>query len=99
MPKKSKAESYIGFCIKAGKLTCGFNAVELLKKDVFLLLLCDTVSDNGKKSAEKLLDIIPELFHGPLLKPINPSRAAKTPHSLQSTAKIPQKNLQRTGIM
>ena len=54
MPKKSKAESYIGFCIKAGKLTCGFNAVELLKKDVFLLLLCDTVSDNGKKSAEKL---------------------------------------------
>lgn len=50
MPKKSKAESYIGFCIKAGKLTCGFNAVELLKKDVFLLLLCDTVSDNGKKA-------------------------------------------------
>ncbi len=53
MPK-SKAESYIGFCIKAGKLTCGFNAVESLKKGVYLLLLCDTASENGKKSAEKL---------------------------------------------
>ena len=53
MPK-SKAESYIGFCIKAGKLTCGFNAVESLKKEVYLLLLCDTASANGKKSAAKL---------------------------------------------
>ena len=53
MPR-SKAESYIGFCLKAGKLTCGFNAIETLKKSVFLLLLCDTVSENGKKSAEKL---------------------------------------------
>lgn len=53
MPK-SKTESYIGFCIKAGKLTCGFNAIETLKKDVFLLLLCDTATENGKKSAEKL---------------------------------------------
>ena len=53
MPK-SKAESYIGFCIKAGKLTCGFNAVESPKKEVYLLLLCDTASANGKKSAEKL---------------------------------------------
>ena len=53
MPK-SKAESYIGFCIKAGKLTCGFNAVESLKKEVYLLLLCDTASANGKKSAKKL---------------------------------------------
>lgn len=53
MPK-SKADVYIGFCIRAGKLTCGFNAVETLKKDVFLLLLCDTATENGKKSAEKL---------------------------------------------
>ena len=53
MPK-SKAESYIGFCRKAGKLTCGFNAVESLRKDVYLLLLCDTATENGKKSAEKL---------------------------------------------
>ena len=51
---KSKAESYIGFCIKAGKLTCGFNAIEQQKKDIYLLLLCDTASENAKKSALKL---------------------------------------------
>ncbi len=51
---KSKAESYIGFCIRAGKLTYGFNAVEQQKKDVFLLLLCATASENAKKSALKL---------------------------------------------
>ncbi len=52
--QRSKAESYIGFCIKAGKLTCGFNAVEQQKKDVFLLLLCHTATENAQKSALKL---------------------------------------------
>lgn len=51
---RSKGESYIGFCIKAGKLTCGFNAVELQKKDIYLLLLCSTATENAKKSAAKL---------------------------------------------
>ena len=51
---RSKAESYIGFCIKAGKLTCGFNAVETLKRDVHLLLLCGGASENSKKNALKL---------------------------------------------
>ena len=52
--QRSKAEGYIGFCIKAGKLTCGFNAVQTLKKGVYLLLLCSTASANAKKEAEKL---------------------------------------------
>ena len=53
--QRSKAESYVGFCIKAGKLTCGFNAVEQTKKDVFLLLLCESASENAKKSARALM--------------------------------------------
>ena len=52
--QRSKAEGYIGFCIKAGKLTCGFNAVQTLKKGVYLLLLCSTASANAKKEAEKI---------------------------------------------
>ncbi len=52
--QRSKAESYIGFCRKAGKLTCGFNAVEVQKKGVYLLLLCGGASENAKKSAQKL---------------------------------------------
>lgn len=51
---KSKAESYIGFCIRAGKLTCGFNAVESEKKKVYLLILCGSASENAIKSALKL---------------------------------------------
>lgn len=49
--QRSKAESYIGFCIRAGKLTCGFNAVAAQHKDVFLILLCNTASENAKKQA------------------------------------------------
>lgn len=52
--QRSKAESYIGFCIRAGKLTCGFNAVASQKKDVFLLLLCETASENARKEAVSL---------------------------------------------
>ncbi len=54
--KKSRAETFIGFCIKAGKLTCGFNAIATQRKDVFLLLLCSGASENAKKSAIKLMD-------------------------------------------
>ena len=52
--QRSRAESYIGFCRKAGRLTCGFNAVEVQKKGVYLLLLCTSASENAKKSALKL---------------------------------------------
>lgn len=52
--QRSKAESYIGFCRKAGKLTCGANAIEVQKKGVFLLLLCRSASENAKKKAQQL---------------------------------------------
>lgn len=50
----SKAERYIGLCMKAGRLVCGFNALEAEKKDVYLLILCSSASENAKKSALKL---------------------------------------------
>ena len=50
----SKAERYIGLCMKAGKLTCGFNAVEAEKKQIYLLILCSSATENAKKSALKL---------------------------------------------
>ena len=50
----SKAERYIGLCMKAGRLTCGFNAVETEKKRVYLLLLCASATENAVKSALKL---------------------------------------------
>jgi len=52
--QRSKVESYIGFSIKSGKLTCGTNAIALQKKDVFLLIMCKSASENAKKEALKL---------------------------------------------
>ncbi len=52
--QRSKVETYIGFCRKAGKLTCGFNAIAQQKKEVYLLLLCGTASENAVKDALKL---------------------------------------------
>lgn len=52
--QRNKADAYVGLCRKAGKLTCGFNAVEVQRGGVYLLLLCHTASENAKKSAYKL---------------------------------------------
>ena len=52
--QRSKTESYLGFARKAGKLTCGAEAAERMKKDVYLLLVCGTAAENTKKKAAKL---------------------------------------------
>lgn len=51
---KSKAETFLGFCVKAQKIAFGANAIELCKKGVYLLIACSTLSENGKKTAIKL---------------------------------------------
>ncbi|MGN1234874.1 MAG: hypothetical protein ACI4U2_02685 [Christensenellaceae bacterium] len=58
-----KISAYLGFAIKSGNLTMGFNAVETLKKGVHLMVLCDTASENSKKQALKLAN----KFHCPIL--------------------------------
>lgn len=49
MQATSKALRYIGLCIKAGKLTCGFNALEAEKKNVYLLIMCASASEKRPK--------------------------------------------------
>ena len=63
METKNKVLSYIGFALKAGKICKGVNAVETLKNDVFLLIICHTASENTYKDAEKLA----LKFHCPLI--------------------------------
>lgn len=53
MENKSKAQTYIGFAIRAGKYRTGFNTVGTLKK-VYLLAVCKTASENSVKDAVKL---------------------------------------------
>ena len=50
---KTKIETYIGFCIKSGRLTRGAGAVETLKNGVYLIIVAADASDNTKKLAVK----------------------------------------------
>lgn len=52
--QKSKIETFLGFCIKAKKISLGFNSAETIKKDAYLILLCNSSSENAKKQAFKL---------------------------------------------
>lgn len=52
MPR-SKTESYLGFCKRAGKLTLGINGTAAQKK-VYLLVADISASDNSKKEIQKL---------------------------------------------
>ena len=51
---QSKAETYLGFCRRAGKLTTGVNAVRASRERIFLLVADRAASENCKKVIEKL---------------------------------------------
>ncbi len=50
---KSKVETYIGFCIKSGKISIGSGAISTLKGGVKLLILDGTAAKNSKRLALK----------------------------------------------
>lgn len=52
MENKSKAETFIGFAVRAGKFRSGTNTLATLKK-AYLILVCDTAAENTKKLAVK----------------------------------------------
>ncbi len=53
MENKTKAQTFIGFAIRANKYRIGMNAVQTLKK-INLLIVCCSASENTKKEVEKL---------------------------------------------
>lgn len=48
-----KVESYLGFCIKARKIALGSGTVDLLRRGVYLVMVCSTASENTRKLAIK----------------------------------------------
>lgn len=48
-----KVETYLGFCIKARKIALGAGTIDLLRKGVYLLIVCSTASENAMKLAIK----------------------------------------------
>ena len=53
MEKRSKAETLIGFCLKARKCKTGMNAVKTLRR-ANLIIVCNTASENTVKEARGL---------------------------------------------
>lgn len=53
MENKTKAETFIGFAIRAKKFRIGANAVQTLKS-ANLIIACFSASENTKKQAEKI---------------------------------------------
>ena len=49
----SKIETYIGFCIKSGKISLGSGAIDTLKGGVKLLILDGTAAKNSQRLALK----------------------------------------------
>ena len=60
---KSKIETYIGFCIRAGKISLGSGAISTLKGGVYLIILDGTAAHNSKRLALKFKN----RFNCPLL--------------------------------
>ncbi|MBQ7373568.1 MAG: hypothetical protein IJW64_03295 [Clostridia bacterium] len=52
--QNNKIFSYVGFAKRALKLKAGTNAIKTLKKDVYLMIACQTASPNALKEAIKL---------------------------------------------
>ncbi len=48
-----KVETYVGFCLRARKISLGAGTIDFLKKGVYLIMVCSTASDNAKKTALK----------------------------------------------
>lgn len=55
MEAKSKAQTYIGFAVRANKYRTGLNSVESLKK-AELIIVCKTASENSKSQARKIAE-------------------------------------------
>lgn len=48
-----KVETYLGFCLRARKISLGAGTIDTLKKGVYLVMVCSTASENTFKLAIK----------------------------------------------
>ncbi len=50
---EEKIESYLGFCLKSRAIAIGGGTIDLIKKGVYLIIVCSTASQNTFKLAIK----------------------------------------------
>lgn len=51
---RDKIETYLGFCIRSGRIEFGVDRAESLKKGVYLLMASASLSENSMKTLVKL---------------------------------------------
>ncbi len=61
--EKSKPLTFIGFALRARKVRTGVNAIQTLKGNVKVLIICQTASENTFNDAVKLA----KKFNAPLI--------------------------------
>ncbi len=52
--ENKKIAAYLGFCIRAGKVTYGVDNMENLKKGVFLLIVDEALGESSFKTVRKI---------------------------------------------
>ena len=79
---KSKIETYLGFCVRARKITFGAEEIEKQKREVFLLLFDETLGRSSLKCIDKAKEnfsclafsckagALGELLHRPSVKAV-----------------------------
>ena len=79
---KSKVETYLGFCVRAGKVVYGVDNVEKARKGIYLLLVDEMLGANSlkvvKNAQEKLAcpllivekGVLSEYLHRPAVKTV-----------------------------
>ena len=75
---RDKIETYLGFCIRSGRIEFGVDRAESLKKGVYLLMASASLSENSMKTLVKLKFSCPlliaegvelgDLLHRPAVK-------------------------------
>lgn len=56
MGKPDKVETLLGFAIKAGKVVFGTDRIEAYRKKIYLIIMCETLSENGKNKIRAMAD-------------------------------------------
>lgn len=91
MERMGKSFAYLGFAIKAGKLRTGINAINTLKNDVYLIIVCSTGEKNARKEAEKLS----VKFNAPLIESVTKTLEEITGKENCKVAAVTDENLSK----
>ena len=87
--QNDKISTYLGFCIRSGKIVFGVDRAEALKKGVHLLIADSTLSENSMKVLVKLK----EKFSCPLLVTEGVSLSELLHRPAVKAAAVKEKNL------